>query len=60
MSLRLGAFELAILDHDHPTIPARYRALLRGVILNIEVEYGVLLDVIQPIAPSAEFADAYA
>jgi catechol 2,3-dioxygenase-like lactoylglutathione lyase family enzyme len=95
VSLRLGAFELAILAHNHPTIPAGYRALPSGVIVNLEVDDvdavhtrlteelgiepvlslrdedfgqrhfivaapdGVLLDVIQPIAPSAEFADAY-
>lgn len=96
VSLRLGAFELALLDHQHATVPAGHRALPRGVLINIEVEDvdevherftrtagltpvlslrdedfgqrhfivaapdGVLLDVIQPIAPSAEFAEAYA
>lgn len=96
VSLRLGAFELAILDHAHPTIPEGYRNPPRGVILNLEVDDvdavharltgelgmttalslrdedfgqrhvivaapdGVLLDVIQPIPPTAEFADAYA
>ena len=89
VSLRLGQFELAILAHDHPTVPEGYRALPRGVILNLEVtdvdavharltqhpeitvvlplrdeDFGqrhvivtapddVLLDVIQPIAPTA-------
>lgn len=96
VSLRLGAFELAVLSHDHATIPERHRALPHGLILNLEVDDvdeahrrlteetglepilalrdedfgqrhfivaapdGVLLDVIQPIAPSAEFADLYA
>ena len=95
VSLRLGQFELAILAHDHPTVPEGYRALPRGVILNLEVtdvdavharltqhpeitvvlplrdeDFGqrhvivtapddVLLDVIQPIAPTAEYAEAY-
>lgn len=96
VSLRLGAFELAIVSHDHATIPERYRSLPHGLILNLEVddvdevhrrlteeaglapmlalrdeEFGqrhfivaapndVLLDVIQPIAPSADYADSYA
>jgi catechol 2,3-dioxygenase-like lactoylglutathione lyase family enzyme len=96
VSLRLGTFELALVAHDHPTIPAGYRALPRGVIVNLEVTDvddvharltghsgldpllslrdedfgqrhfivaapdGVLLDVIQPIPPTAEYADAYA
>lgn len=96
VSLRLGAFELALLDYQHATVPAGHRALPQGVLINIEVEDvdevhdrftgtadltpvlslrdedfgqrhfivagpdGVLLDVIQPIAPSAEFAGAYA
>ncbi len=95
VSLRLGQFELAILAHDHPTVPEGYRALPRGVILNLEVTDvdavharltedpeisvvlplrdedfgqrhvivtapdGVLLDVITPIAPTAEYAGAY-
>lgn len=95
VSLRLDAFELAILAHDHPTVPADYRALPQGVIVNLEVDDiddvhrrltrepgvevvlplrdedfgqrhviiaapdGVLLDVIQPVAPSDDFADAY-
>ncbi|MGJ7559471.1 glyoxalase [Burkholderia multivorans] len=94
-SLRLGTFELAILAHDHETIPEGYRTTPRGVIVNLEVDNvdevydrmirdaendpiltlrdeafgqrhfivaapdGVLLDVIQPIPPSAEFAAAY-
>lgn len=95
VSLRLGTFELAVLAYQHETIPADYRALPQGVILNLEVDDvdavhdrltgkagleplltlrnedfgqrhfivaapdGVLLDVIQPIAPSAAYADAY-
>lgn len=96
VSLRLGAFELALLDYQHATVPAEYRALPQGVLVNVEVDDvdqvhdrltattglqpvlslrdedfgqrhfivpapdGVLLDVIQPIAPSAEFTAAYA
>lgn len=37
VSLRLGEFELAILAHDHSTVPAGYRELPRGVIVNLEV-----------------------
>ena len=95
VSLRLGPFELAVLAHDHPTVPEGYRALPRGVIANLEVDNvdavharvvlkaglvpvlplrdedfgqrhfivagpdGVLLDVIQPIPPSAEYAESY-
>lgn len=94
VSLRLDAFELAILAHDHETIPEGYRAMPQGVLVNLEVDNvdevyaqllqagtqavqplrdeafgqrhvivaapdGVLLDVIQPIPPSEEFAAAY-
>jgi len=95
VSLRLGSFELAILAHDHPTVPTGYGALPRGVIVNLEVSDvdavhdrlvgtdglnvalplrdedfgqrhfivaapdGVLLDIIQPVAPSEDYADAY-
>lgn len=94
VSLRLGAFELGILAHDHESIPDGYRALPQGVLVNLEVEdvdavferlqskgvdvvqplrdeaFGqrhvivaapdnVLLDVIQNIPPSEEFAAAY-
>ena len=38
MSLQLGDFALAILAHDHPTIPAGRRALPSGVLLNREVD----------------------
>ncbi|MDO4887249.1 MAG: VOC family protein [Actinomycetaceae bacterium] len=37
-SLRLGAFELAILARDHETIPDGYGALPQGVIVNLEVD----------------------
>ncbi|QOR69441.1 VOC family protein [Ruania alkalisoli] len=95
VSLRLDACELAILAHDHETIPPGYGALPAGVLMNLEVDDvdavhrrilgiqgvqivqplrdepfgqrhvivtapdGVLLDVIQPIAPSEEFMAAY-
>lgn len=38
VSLRRDAYELAILAHDHPTIPEGYRAVPRGVIVNLEVD----------------------
>ncbi|GAA4918387.1 VOC family protein [Nesterenkonia rhizosphaerae] len=95
VSLRLKKFELAILAHDHVTVPEKYRGLPSGMILNLEVDDvdrvykemtahsgmepvltlrdeefgqrhfiveapdGVLLDIIQPIPPSTEFAAAY-
>lgn len=94
VSMRLDAFELAILAHDHETIPEGYRAMPQGVLVNLEVDNvdevyaqllqagtqvvqplrdeafgqrhviaaapdGVLVDVIQPIPPSEEFAAAY-
>jgi catechol 2,3-dioxygenase-like lactoylglutathione lyase family enzyme len=31
------AYELALLDHRHPTLPAAYRAPVRGLLLNMEV-----------------------
>lgn len=37
-SLRLDAFELAILNHGHATVPDGYGALPRGVIVNLEVD----------------------
>jgi catechol 2,3-dioxygenase-like lactoylglutathione lyase family enzyme len=88
--------ELALLDYRHPTLPAGFRAPVRGLLLNFEVEdvdaewdrlvvrtglrpelslrsedfgqrhfivadpNGVLIDVITPIAPSADFAAQYA
>ncbi len=96
VSLRLGGFELAILDPGHETVPAGFGEPARGVLLNLEVDdvdrihrrlvvergmeevrslrdeaFGqrhfivrapddVLLDVIQPIPPTGEFAAAYA
>lgn len=96
VSLRLGHHELAVLAHDHETIPEGFGALPRGVLINLEVDDvdavyarvvdelghrprlplrdeafgqrhfiieapdGVLLDVITPIEPSAEFAAAFA
>ena len=95
VSMRLGAFELAIMSYNHATIPEEYRALPRGMIVNLEVDDvdavhhhltieaglepilalrdedfgqrhfivaapdGVLVDVIQPIPPSAEYAEAF-
>ena len=95
VSLRLGGFELAIVAHDHPTVPAGYRELPRGVIVNLEVDDvdalhrrlsgaagvdvvsplrdedfgqrhfllaapdGALLDIIQPVAPGEDYAEAY-
>ncbi|MEV7693766.1 VOC family protein [Microbacterium sp. NPDC089189] len=96
VSLRSGTYELALLQHDHETIPADFRGRVSGILLNVEVadaraEYrrlvdeaglpvrrdlrdeafgqrhfivegpeGVLIDVIENIEPSAEFAEAYA
>ncbi|MER6005676.1 VOC family protein [Nonomuraea angiospora] len=90
------SYELALLDHTHPTLPEAYRAPVRGLLLNFEVAdvdaewerlvvgagltaelalrsedfgqrhfivadpNGVLIDVITPIAPSAEYAGQYA
>jgi catechol 2,3-dioxygenase-like lactoylglutathione lyase family enzyme len=31
------SYELALLDHDHPTLPEAYRAPVRGLLLNFEV-----------------------
>lgn len=95
VSMRLGDHELAVLRFDHPTVPERFRAVPRGIIVNIEVddvdtvherltrEHGltpilplrdedfgqrhfivagpdeVLVDIIQPIEPSPEFAAAF-
>jgi uncharacterized glyoxalase superfamily protein PhnB len=39
VSLRLGSWELAILDASHPTIPAGFRnSPTSGILLNVEVE----------------------
>ena len=86
---------LAVLDGDHETIPAKGRGRVGGLLLNFEVEdadaeydrarkaglpillelrdedfgqrhfitsdpNGVLIDIIKPIPPSAEFAAQYA
>ncbi|MGW0484310.1 VOC family protein [Nonomuraea sp. NPDC003214] len=37
VSLRRGAYELALLDHTHPTLPEAYRKRAAGVLLNFEV-----------------------
>lgn len=85
---------LAIIDHNHETIPEGYRKPVQGLLLNFEVEdvdalyeraraakldirqdlrdevfgqrhfiladpSGMLVDVIKPIPPSAEFAAHY-
>lgn len=88
-------YELALLQYDHPTLPAAYRRPVQGLVLNFEVddvdaEYqrlvvdaglqveqdirsedfgqrhfiiadpsGVLIDVITPIEPTAEYAAQY-
>ncbi|NGN63019.1 glyoxalase/bleomycin resistance/extradiol dioxygenase family protein [Streptomyces sp. A7024] len=90
------AYELALVDHRHLTIPEAYRRPVSGLLLNVEVAdvdaewqrivvaggrkpelelrsedfgqrhfivadpSGVLIDVITPIEPSAEFAAKYA
>lgn len=95
ISMRSGAFELAVLALDHETVPEGYGRAPRGVLVTVEVDDvdavhtrtvdelghrpvralvdepfgqrhfivaapdGVLLDVVQPIAPSPEFAAAY-
>ncbi|GAA1754364.1 VOC family protein [Aeromicrobium alkaliterrae] len=95
VSLRVGTFELAVLQHDHPTIPAGFRHRPAGVLVDVEVEDvdavhdrlttdlglspvlplrsetfeqrhfivegpdRVLLDVIQPIEPAPDYADAF-
>lgn len=38
VSLRQGVFELALLAHDHETVPVSHRALPQGVLLNLEVD----------------------
>lgn len=32
------SYELALLDHTHPTVPEGYRAGIQGLLLNFEVE----------------------
>jgi catechol 2,3-dioxygenase-like lactoylglutathione lyase family enzyme len=89
------SYELALLDHTHPTVPEGYRRPVQGLLLNFEVAdvdaewerlvvqgglapelelrseafgqrhfivadpSGVLLDVITPIPPDAEYAAGY-
>jgi catechol 2,3-dioxygenase-like lactoylglutathione lyase family enzyme len=89
------SYELALLDHTHPTVPAAHRRPVQGLLLNFEVEdvdaewerlvvrggltpelalrseafgqrhfivadpSGVLIDVITPIAPGAEYAGSF-
>ncbi|GAA2611278.1 VOC family protein [Actinomadura fulvescens] len=41
ISLRRGGdrpYELALLDHTHPTVPEAYRRPVQGLLLNFEVE----------------------
>ncbi|UBU15571.1 VOC family protein [Nonomuraea gerenzanensis] len=38
VSLRRGSYELALLDHAHPTLPAAYRRPAAGLLLNFEVD----------------------
>jgi catechol 2,3-dioxygenase-like lactoylglutathione lyase family enzyme len=38
ISLRREAYELALLDHTHPTLPEGYRVPAQGMLLNFEVE----------------------
>ncbi|WP_020525110.1 VOC family protein [Catelliglobosispora koreensis] len=38
VSLRRGSYELALLDHTHPTIPEGFRRPVQGLVLNFEVE----------------------
>jgi uncharacterized glyoxalase superfamily protein PhnB len=38
VSLRLGEYELALVDASHPTIPAAGRQRVAGLILNFEVD----------------------
>ncbi|MGI5350476.1 VOC family protein [Streptomyces sp. CA-250714] len=88
-------YELALLDHTHPTIPEGHRVPAQGLLLNFEVAdvdaewerlvtreglppvlelrsedfgqrhfivadpNGVLIDVITPIAPTAEYGEQY-
>ena len=95
VSMQHGAFELAIVEAGHETIPQGYSAPSQGLLLNLEVDNvddvhqrlttdhdlkvllplrseefgqrhfiveapgGILLDVIQPIEPTGEFAAAY-
>ncbi|UNO38406.1 VOC family protein [Streptomyces sp. MST-110588] len=89
------SYELALIDHTHPTLPERHRVPAQGLLLNFEVQdvdaewrrlvvhegltpqlelrseefgqrhfivtdpNGILIDVITPIEPTAEYADQY-
>ena len=88
------AYELALLDYRHPSLPEAYRKPAQGVLINFEVENvdivyeelkeagltmllelkseqwgqrhfithdpnGILIDVIQDIAPEGEFVEQY-
>ena len=88
------AYELALLDYRHPSLPEAYQKPAQGVLINFEVENvdivyeelkeaglpvllelksedwgqrhfiacdpnGILIDVIQNIAPEGEFAEQY-
>ncbi|MFI9596347.1 VOC family protein [Nonomuraea sp. NPDC052265] len=37
VSLRHGPYELALLDHRHPTLPPAYRRPVAGLLINFEV-----------------------
>ncbi|MFI6701708.1 VOC family protein [Streptomyces sp. NPDC050509] len=88
-------YELALLDHSHPTVPKGHRVPAQGLLLNFEVEdvdaewerlvtseglhpilelrsedfgqrhfivadpNGVLIDLITPVAPTAEYREQY-
>lgn len=94
ISTQNSAYQLALLDYQHSTVPEGFHQVAQGVILNFEVEdveaeyarlkaaglpmylelksetwgqrhfitadpNGVLIDVIQLIPPSAEYAEQY-
>jgi len=56
------AFELAILDHSHPTIPDGYRERAKGMLINMEVadadrEYGRLMKAKVPVVQEIRSED---
>jgi len=56
------AFELAILDHSHPTIPDGYRERAKGMLINMEVadadrEYGRLMKARVPVVQEIRSED---
>jgi catechol 2,3-dioxygenase-like lactoylglutathione lyase family enzyme len=61
VSLRRGPYELALLDHEHPTLPAAYRRPVAGLLINFEVAddqsfpFGV--DVGEGLAPELALRD---